>query len=338
MDSIAEQGKLDYVNKIFDGWTFEGVAGGPYKTLTNELLTKLDEAYDSTALKATAEFHTPTSGGGGGGSSTPSYAITVESSKHGSVTVSPARADKGDTVTITVKPDKGYELDELVVTDKDGKELKLTSKGSGKYTFTMPASKVEVEASFAEISEELPFTDVAENDWFVDAVRYVYENGMMSGTSSTTFSPSVTTTRGMIVTILHRLEGAPSSQESVAFLDVPADQYYADAVAWAAENGIVGGYGNGKFGPNDPITREQMAAILYRYAQYKGMTAVTLEENLIGFSDQEQVSGYAVQAMNWAVGQELISGMGDGTLNPQGNATRAQVAVILTRFCENILN
>lgn len=279
----------------------------------------------------------PSSGGGSSGGST-TYAVTVADSTNGAVTVSPKSASKGDTVTITVKPNDGYELDKLVVTDKDGKEVKLTDKGDGKYTFTMPGAKVELKATFAEIvPEPLPFVDVPDNAWYADAVGYAYQNGMMNGTSQTTFSPDLTTSRGMIVTILYRAEGSPAVQASSDFQDVSADQYYADAVAWASDNGIVGGYGNGNFGPNDPITREQMAAILFRYAQYKGMTAATLEENLIGFPDHEEISGYAVQAMNWAVGKGLINGTDAGTLAPRGNATRAQVAVILMRFCENII-
>ena len=179
------------------------------------------------------------------------------------------------------------------------------------------------------------FTDVNTSAWYHEALDYVITRGLMSGYGNSKFGPNDTLSRGMVVTILHRLEGYPPSKEHSAFLDVPSNQYYADAVAWAAENGIVGGYGNGMFGPNDDITREQLAAILYRYAQYKGMTAVSLEENLIGFSDHEKISGYAVQAMNWAIGQKLINGVGDNILDPQGNATRAQAAMILMRFCEN---
>ena len=179
-----------------------------------------------------------------------------------------------------------------------------------------------------------PFTDVKEADWFYDAVRYVYENGMMSGTGASTFSPDTTTTRGMIVTILHRMEGMPSAAGE-KFADVPADQYYSDAVAWASANNIVGGYGHGRFGPNDPITREQMATILYRYVQYKGYDT-EIAGDISTFADGSQVSSYAVEAMNWAVGVGLISGVGSNALAPKGSATRAQVATILMRFCNSV--
>ena len=180
----------------------------------------------------------------------------------------------------------------------------------------------------------LPFTDVNTTDWFYEAVQYAYEKGMMSGTSTTTFSPGGTTTRGMIVTILHRMEGTPTAN-GTAFTDVPADQWYSNAVSWASANRIVGGYGNGLFGPGDPITREQMAAILNRYSTYKGYDAGTVG-SITGFSDASQVSSYAAEPMGWAIGNGLISGVGNNTLAPKGNATRAQVATILKRFCENI--
>ena len=180
----------------------------------------------------------------------------------------------------------------------------------------------------------LPFTDVDTTDWCYDAVQYVYEKGMMNGTSTTTFSPDGTTTRGMIVTILHRMEGTPAAT-GTAFTDVPTGQWYSDAVSWASANEIVGGYGNGLFGPSDPITREQMAAILNRYSTHKGYDADTAG-SITGFSDASQVSSYAVEPMGWAIGNGLISGVGNNTLAPKGNATRAQVATILMRFCKNI--
>lgn len=178
----------------------------------------------------------------------------------------------------------------------------------------------------------LPFTDVKKSDWFYEGVSYVYESGLMGGTGNTTFSPNTATTRGMIVTILHRLEGTPAVSGG-AFTDVAAGQYYTEAVAWASANSMVDGYGNGTFGPNDPITREQMAAILYRYAQFKGIDVSTAED-LSEFSDAAAVSGYAADAMRWAVGTGVISGVGDHALAPQSGATRAQVATILMRFCE----
>ena len=179
----------------------------------------------------------------------------------------------------------------------------------------------------------LPFTDVSGSDWFYNDVRYVYEKGIMDGTGADRFSPNAPLTRAMIVTILYRMAGSPSVSGSSDFTDVAAGKWFAKAVAWAAANGIVNGYGSGLFGPNDPVTREQLAAILYRYAVYGGMTAVTLEENLGSFADTAQLSAYAIQAMNWAVGQGLINGSGSN-LVPKAQATRAQVAAIIHRYLE----
>ena len=178
-----------------------------------------------------------------------------------------------------------------------------------------------------------PFVDVSGSDWFYNDVRYVYEKGIMDGTGADRFSPNAPLTRAMIVTILYRMAGSPSVSGSSDFTDVAAGKWFAKAVAWAAANGIVNGYGSGLFGPNDPVTREQLAAILYRYAVYGGMTAVTLEENLGGFADTAQLSAYAIQAMNWAVGQGLINGSGSN-LVPKAQATRAQVAAIIHRYLE----
>ena len=270
-------------------------------------------------------------------SGTTRYSVEVRGTTGGTVTASPTRAAKGATVTLTVRADEGYQLDGLTVTDSKGGTVKLTDKGSGTYTFTMPASKVTVQATFTQNqSGTLPFTDVKTGDWFYEAVQYVYDKGMMTGVSADRFAPASTTTRGMIVTILYRLENEPAVSGGSAFTDVESGAWYADAVAWAAANDIVNGTSATTFAPNSPITREQMATMLYRFAQYKGMDVVTLQEHLTGYPDGDQVSDYAIPAMNWAVGQGLIAGMENGTLVPQGSATRAQVATILMRFCESI--
>lgn len=276
------------------------------------------------------------SGSGSGSGAASTYAITVEDSGNGEVESSRTRASRGDTVTLTITPDEGYKLDTLTVTDSKGEELELTNKGGGKYTFEMPSGKVTVEAEFVpEEAEKLPFTDVPEDEWYYDAVAYAYENGWMNGTTSTTFAPGLTTSRAMIVTILHRIEGLPSIQESTAFLDVPLDAWYADAVAWAAEHWIVEGYSDTAFGPNDPITREQLAAILYRYAQYKGYD-VSAKADLSKFTDVDEISGYALEPLQWANAEGLINGKGNGVLDPKGQATRAEAAAILMRFNEDV--
>ena len=267
-----------------------------------------------------------------------SYAITVEASDNGTVTASRTRAPKGLTVTLTVKPDEGYKLDTITVTDKNGNEIKLTDKGNGKYTFTMPASAVTVEASFTKddgsVSTGLPFTDVKADDWFYEAVKYVYDNKLMDGTSATTFAPLMTTNRAMIVTILWRLEGQPETDATLSFTDVESGVWYTDAVNWAASKGIVKGYSDTVFAPNDTVTREQLATILYRYAEYKEYD-VSAKGDLTTFADGAKTSSWAAEAMEWAVGSSLLSGKDGGKLDPTGTATRAEVATILMRFMES---
>jgi len=187
---------------------------------------------------------------------------------------------------------------------------------------TMPAA---VDAAEAGV-----FTDVSPADWYYDGVQYAYAHGMMDGTGNDLFSPNGVTTRAMIVTILHRMEGKPELYPA-SFADVSRSSYYASAVAWAAANGIVTGYSEEQFGPNDPITREQMAAMLYRYAGFKGLD-VSVDGDLNAYADAEDVSDYAKDAMAWAVSNGFIQGMNETTLAPQGTATRAQVATILMRF------
>lgn len=283
--------------------------------------------------------YTFTSVGGGSSSSisTPTtYAVNVNAATNGAVAADKKTASKGTTVTVTASPSKGYVVDAVKVVDKDGKDVAVTEK-DGKYVFTMPASAVTVTGSFkAETPAPvaLPFTDVKSGNWFYDAVKYAYEQGLMTGTSATTFAPNGTMNRAMIVTVLYRLEKSPAVTGASKFTDVPAGQWYSDAVAWAAANKIVNGYDETTFGPMNAVTREQMAAILFRYEQVKGLENVTLEENLNRFPDQNKISAYAIPALQWAVGQKIINGNADGTLDPTGTATRAQVAQIFT----NLLN
>ena len=266
------------------------------------------------------------------------YAVTAPDVENGTVRVSPSRAARGTTVTITVTADEGYELERLTVLDSRDGEIALTDEGDGKYTFTMPAGRVTVAASFVESAPEpLPFDDVDDGDWFADAVRFVYENGMMNGTGDTTFAPDATTSRSMIVTILYRLEGEPVVDYAMDFTDVAGDAYYAEAVRWAASEGIVGGYGGGLFGSDDAVTREQLAVILYRYAVYKGYdVSIGEDTNILSYDDFADLSEYAIPAMQWACGAGIITGVTDATLVPQGEATRAQVAAMLMRFVEAI--
>lgn len=264
------------------------------------------------------------------------YAVNVNAATNGAVAADKKTASKGTMVTVTASPSKGYVVDAVKVVDKDGKDVAVTGK-DGKYVFTMPGSAVTVTGTFkAETPAPvaLPFTDVKSGNWFYDAVKYAYEQGLMTGTSATTFAPNGTMNRAMIVTVLYRLEKSPAVTGASKFTDVPAGQWYSDAVAWAAANKIVNGYDETTFGPMNAVTREQMAAILFRYEQVKGLENVTLEENLNRFPDQNKISAYAIPALQWAVGQKIINGNADGTLDPTGTATRAQVAQIFT----NLLN
>ncbi len=282
----------------------------------------------------TAQFDRISSGGG---DSDPTYSITLPSRvTGGELKLSRRYAEKGETVTLTAVPDEGYELDTLTVTDSKGKEIDLTHKGGNEYTFKMPAGRVEIEVSFREIEVELPFTDVPEGAWYADAAAYVYEHGLMAGTSATTFAPDATTSRSMIATILWRMAGSPVVNYAMDYTDVAQGQWYSEAIRWAASEGIVGGYGNGLFGTNDPITREQFAVMLYRFAQEQGYdVSIGENTNILSYTDVADLSEYAISAMQWAVGAGIINGTGDGsTLSPQGQATRAQAAVMLMRFCE----
>ena len=298
-----------------------------------------DYPMGETDVTLTAQWNRRNSGGGapsGGGSAVTEYAVTVSTADNGSVAVSPKNAEKGDTVTVTVTPDEGYVLESLTVTDKDGDKVSTTKGEDGKYTFTMPGSAVTVEAVFAEEGtvSELPFEDVKVEQWFYEAVKYVYDNELMNGISATEFNPNGLLTRGTIAQVLFNLEGADADAAAV-FDDVPADAWFADAVNWAAANNIVTGYGDGTFGPDNNITREQMAAILYRYAQFKGYD-VSAKGDLTAFTDGDNVSEWATDALAWCVGAKLINGRDNGTVDATGTATRAEIAQIFMNFCENI--
>ena len=274
---------------------------------------------------------------GGGGSSTSGYLVSVDSGKNGKVTVSPQRAEQGETVTITVKPDEGYELDELTVTDKNGDSVKVSYKDDNKYTFKMPGSAVTVEATFQAVKEESPvdaFLDINTGAWYYDAVKYAVENGLMSGTGTYTFEPNTTLSRGMIAQMLYALEGKPSVSATNSFTDVSANDWYAKAASWTQSKGIITGYDDGRFAPNDPLTREQLALILYNYAQSKGYDT-SAKADLSKYVDGSSTSAWAQTAMTWAVGEGLLSGRGLNMLYPTGTATRAEVAQIMMNFCEN---
>ena len=259
----------------------------------------------------------------------PNYRITVEATQGGTVTADPTAAKAGATVTLTPVPDRGYQVGSVAVTDRFGDAVAVTEQADGTYTFTMPNGQVTVTVTFEQAP--LPFPDVTEGDWFYDAVRYAYETGLMDGVGDNLFAPNSQTTRAQLVTILYRLEGEPEVSGTSGFSDVAAGTWYTDAVAWAAQNGIVNGVSDTEFAPGDDITREQLAAILYRYAAYQGYD-VSQRADLSGFGDAESISGYAQEALSWAHAQGLVLGFEDGSLRPQGTASRAQIAAVLMRF------
>ena len=268
----------------------------------------------------------PSSGGGSssGGSSSPSYPVTTPSkTENGTVTVSPRSAEKGDTVTITAKPDSGYQLDDLTVTDKNGKELKLTDKGNGKYTFTMPASKVEVNATFVKEVETSPFSDVSTSAYYYEAVKWAQEKGITGGIGNGLFGPNQPCTRAQIVTFLWRAAGSPEPKTMSSFADVSMDAYYAKAVAWAVENGITTGTGDGKFSPDATCTRAQSVTFLFR-------AIGKLVDSKAEFSDVLTDSYYA-NAVAWAVENGVTNGIGDGLFGPNNSCTRAQIVTFLYR-------
>lgn len=271
-------------------------------------------------------------GSSSGGSTTTTRTITIQSSFGGKVTASASQAAQGKVITLTAPPNSGYVLKSLTVTTASGTSVPVANQSSGKYTFTMPAAAVTVKAVFAaqETDPDFPFADVAKGSWYYEGVRYAYENGLMSGTGEGTFSPDLPTSRGMLVTILYRLAGSPAAG-SASFTDVVKGQWYADGVAWASANGVVSGYPDGSFRPNDTITRGQMAAILYQYARIQGKLDDSRADLSI-FSDLDSLSAYAKEPMSWAVAQGLFSGVSADTLAPGGSTTRAQAAVILTAF------
>ena len=260
----------------------------------------------------------------GGGSSSPSYSVTTPGkTENGTVTVSPRSAEKGDSVTITVKPDSGYQLDDLTVTDKNGKELKLTDKGNGKYTFTMPASKVEVNATFVKEVEISPFSDVSTSAYYYEAVKWAQEKGITGGIGNGLFGPNQPCTRAQIVTFLWRAAGSPEPKAMSSFADVSTDAYYAKAVAWAVENGITTGTGDGKFSPDATCTRAQSVTFLFR-------AIGKLVDSKAEFSDVLTDSYYA-NAVAWAVENGVTNGIGDGLFGPDNSCTRAQIVTFLFR-------
>lgn len=325
----------DAVSAVPANGTIE-ITGGtsPYtgtanKTFTVKNSTSADITVNGQPIEPTKSYtfkYTHSSGGSSGGSSSgkTTYKVTTSAVNNGGVNASPSNAEKGATITITLSPDKGYKLDKLTVTDGSGKSVSTVKKSDTVYTFTMPASTVTVGVSYAKADEtpsKTTFNDVSANDWFASAVDYVTGKGMMNGTAANTFSPKANTTRGMLMTVLARHAGEDTTGGSV---------WYEKGMNWAKANGVSDGTN-----PQVNITREQLAAMLYRYAQNKKYD-VSGAKSLDGYTDAQSVSSYAVPALQWANAAGVVTGKSGSKLDPKGYATRAEVAAMLMRFCENV--
>lgn len=339
LDSISVLAKLVNAEGFDAGavnkWDFTG------STLPDARNNKADveaiqEKLGEKFLPPTLQIQ-PTGGGGGGGTVT--YAVSVpEAITGGSLTVSPEKAAKGSTVTITVKPDEGYELESLTVSEADGKAVEVSRNDDGTFSFEMPAGNVTVDASFAVVEPapwESPYSDVSEADWFYADVAAVSERGVMAGYGGTDlFGPYDGTTRAMAATVIWRLAGEPEVDYAVPFADVEEGQWYTEAVRWAASTGVTAGYGGTDlFGTDDPVTREQFATMLSRFAQAAGLAPVE-PGDLSAFSDAAEVSEWGAEGMAWAVGAGVVRGVDDSHLAPQSGALRCELAAMLNRTIE----
>lgn len=316
--TVVKNDKLDL--------TFNTTKSVKVKNDTGVAITvKFNGTNKDVAKNATETFsYTKPSSSGGSSSGKTTYKVTTSAVNNGGVNASPSNAEKGATITITLSPDKGYKLDKLTVTDGSGKTVSTVKKSDTVYTFTMPASAVKVGVSYVKATEtpsETKFNDVSANDWFASAVDYVTGKGMMNGTAANTFSPKANTTRGMLMTVLARHAGEDTTGGSV---------WYEKGMNWAKANGVSDGTN-----PQVNITREQLAAMLYRYAQNKKYD-VSGAKSLDGYTDAQSVSSYAVPALQWANAAGVVTGKSGSKLDPKGYATRAEVAAMLMRFCENV--
>ena len=306
-------------------------AGTTYDDVVTDMSQWLRERVD--VLKET--FGLKPSSGGGGGVTT--YSVTVPTNvENGTVSVSPSRASAGSTVTVTITSQEGYSMDTLTVTDQNGSEVELTKVSDTQYTFKMPKGAVEIDVSFTEAVSTLPFADVDTGDWFYDAVKYAYDNELMNGVGGNYFDPDGSLNRAMLVTMLWRMEGEPMQLTDIPFTDVPEESWYTAAVRWAYGAGIVDGMTADTFAPAKAITRQQMAAMLYRYAQFKGYDTTQSGMSIREFADYDRIADWALEPMDWAVNAGLMSGRGGNMLVPDGEATRAEIAKVVMLFRETI--
>lgn len=305
-------------------WTIQPAAGLTAGTHTGTVTVTYNNGATATA-EVSFVVNRQSSGSG-----SITYPPTLPTTGNGDVTVSPARPERGDTVTVTVEPDDRYKVEDVTVTDPNGDPVEVSLKNDGTYTFVQPAGKVEIKVTYAV---DMPFTDVPEDAWYIDGAEYVYANYIMNGTGETTFGPNTTVSRGMIVQILYNLVGNPDVEGDTDFTDVTDDYWSAKAIAWAVNNGVVNGFEDGTFRPDENMTREQMAAILQNFASQMGLD-VSASGDLSNFTDIPEGEYWSRDALAWAYAEGLLAGTSDSTMDPAGQASRAQIAVIMMRFCE----
>ena len=325
-------------NYIFNGWYTSPTEG---EQITTDTIFSGDTMVYAHWIHSGNDDNNPTDSDwvpSGNNSSQSAFSIVAPSASHGVVTISPKSATKGSTVTITATPDAGYELAALTVADGKGNELNLTNKGNGKYAFVMPGSAVTVNVRFEPVEQMPefapesnpnwvnPYMDVGANAWYYDAVKFVSESSLMNGIGNNLFAPDTNLSRAQLPQILYNKEGKPASGSSSIYADVSSNAWYTSAIVWASGNSIVEGYDNNLFGPNDSITREQLAVMLWRYA------GKPIADSELPFNDASQISSYALPAMRWAVGNGILNGEGNGILDPKGLATRAQVAQMFMNY------
>ena len=272
------------------------------------------------------------------------YQPIIPDSDGGSVSVSPRNPERGEEVTITPNPDEGYEVDEIIVTDRNGNEVEITDNNDGTYSFIQPTGRVTITVTYApekcdgtaaDNCPSLAFSDLDTSMWYHEAVDYAIENGLMNGTGNSVFSPETPITRAQVVTVLWRLENEPQVDYTMTFADVAEGQWYTEAVRWAASINVVGGYSAEEYGTDDFISRQDMATILWRYAEYKGYDVSATAD--LNYTDAGNIADYALTAMQWACGSGIFEGNGDGTINPTGDTRRCEYAAIMMRFIENVV-
>ena len=311
---------------------------------------RIDDSIDVKVTGIESDEPTPTpiptskpSSSGGGSSAKYGISSANKTYDNGSMNISKKNAALGENVTVNTKPNDGYEVDTVTVTDSKENVIEVTKTAENEFSFVMPGSQVSVDVTFKEINDspqKTPtpsskddwwFDDVAENEWYYAPIKSAYDNGLMSGVSDTEFAPDTDITRGMFITVLHRIDGETKSDVDYNFTDVNENDYFSNAVAWGSENNIISGYSDTEFAPNDNITREQMVSILKRFAEYKQIDT-SIIDTLDSYSDTEDISDYAVSAFQWACGNEIISGFMDNTLHPKANTTRAQAAAVFNKI------